>query len=73
MVDGIIIGFVVGLLCGMFLMAGVMLKDFDKTWNESYELGFKHGEELEKIRQANERKEKMLFELPEEVSDRNVH
>ena len=69
MVDGIIIGFVVGLLCGMFLMAWAMYKDFDKTWNESYELGFKHGEELEKIRQANERKEKSMSEPPKEVSD----
>ena len=65
MVDGIIIGFVVGLLCGMFLMAWAMYKDFNKTWDESYDLGFKHAEELEKIRQANERKEKLLFEPPE--------
>jgi hypothetical protein len=65
MVNGIIIGFIVGLLGGMILMAGVMLKDFDKAWDEAYELGFKHGEEVEKIRQVNGRKEKMSFELPE--------
>ena len=70
MVDGrIIIGFIFGLLCGMILMAGVARKAFDEKWNESYELGFRHGEELEKIRQANERKEKLLFESPEEVSE----
>ena len=65
MVDGIIIGFIVGLLCGVILMSWVTLKVFDQTWDESYELGFKHGEEIEKIRQVNGRKEKMPFELPE--------
>lgn len=60
MVDGIIIGFVVGVFAGMFLMAWVNLKDFDKIWDETYELGLKHGEELEKIRQVNKCKEKQL-------------
>lgn len=46
-------------------MAMVALKCFDRVWDESYDLGLKHGEELEKIRQAKERKEKLLFEPPE--------
>ena len=53
MVYEIIIGLLVGLLCGVILMAWVTLKVFDQTWDESYELGFKHGEEIEKIRQAH--------------------
>lgn len=65
MVKGLIIGWVIGLLCGMLLMVMVMTKGFDRIWDESYELGLKHGEELEKIRQAKERKEKLLFEPPE--------
>lgn len=72
MVDGIIIGWVVGLLCGMFLMVWVMHKDFDKAWDESYELGFKHGEELEKLRQAIERKKKLMSEPPEVKKDASV-
>ena len=70
MVDEIIIGFigfVVGLLCGVILMSWLTLKVFDQTWDEAYELGFKHGEEIEKIRQVNEHKEKLLFE-PQEVN-----
>ena len=65
MVDGIIIGFIIGLLCGVILMSWVTLKVFDQTQDEAYELGFKHGGEIEKIRQVNGRKEKMPFELPE--------
>lgn len=60
MINGIIIGFVVGIIGGMILMAWVNLKDFDKIWDETYTLGLKHGEELEKIRQANECKERQL-------------
>lgn len=69
MVDGIIIGFIVGLLCGVILMSWVTLKVFDQTWDEAYELGFKHGEEIEKIRQISKHKEKSLFELPEVNKD----
>ena len=68
MVDGIIIGFVVGIFFFFFLMAWVNLKDFDKIWDETYELGIKHGEEREKIRQqVNAKKNSYtLHEPPKE-------
>lgn len=66
MIDGIFISFIVGLLCGSISVGWAMLKDFDKTWDEVYKLGFKHGEEIGKIDQVFEHKEKSLFELPKE-------
>ena len=69
MINGIIIGGLIGLLCGMALMAVSLWKEVDKIWDESYALGFRHGEELERIRQAYARKEEESFGEVKEVKE----
>ena len=42
----------IAFLCGLFLMGFLEIKNFDRIWDDAYSIGFRNGEELEKVKQA---------------------
>ncbi len=57
----IIIASFLGSLIGAVIMAVCLIKDLDRTWDKAFEAGEQYGAESERIRQALEEKERVVF------------
>ena len=42
----------IAFLCGLFLMGLLERKNFDRIWDDAYSIGFRNGENSEKVKQA---------------------